>query len=195
MLCRLALKVESLPECYEALLNELSKNSPVCGLLQVTNALPLRYLRQFALKEVNLRHFDNKEQLKVIQAQLPAFWPILMAICDYEKSVFCPGDVNQVVLQLLRIRRDTFQGPDRFQDDYHKYESDKSHPCEYYPMHKLLTYPAKYSIDAVRDSDFCEKEFNVGKDFTSGIFSIGKLICNSRLVHIDCKSSCLMIWG
>ena len=174
ILCRLASKTDVLPDCYEALLNELSKNSPVCGLLQVTNSTPLKYLRQFALKEVNLRHFDSKDKLKVIQAQLPAFWPILMAVCDYEKSVFCPSDVNQVILQLLKIRRDTFEGPDRFQEDYHKYESDKSHECEFYPMHPLLTHPAKYSIDAVRDEDFCEKQFTVGKDFTSGIFSIGK---------------------
>ena len=94
-------------------------------------------------------------------------------MCIFEKSDFLPKDVANIILTLLKIRRNTFRnGPQRYQEDYIKYDK-KENPTQFYPNHELKTYPKLYNVSKKVDEDFCEKNFPQHHDFADGIFSIG----------------------
>ena len=102
-------------------------------------------------------------------------WPQLVDICNLDNSNFLPPDIAKIVLILLAIRKNTFKNsPQRFAEDYISYESEfNEDPTQYYPMHKLLTFPKLYNVSNKNDEDFCEKKFPSHHDFADGIFSIG----------------------
>ena len=55
-------------------------------------------------------------------------------------------DVANIILTLLKIRRDTFiNGPQRYQEDYMKYDK-KENPTQFYPNQELKTYPEIYNV-------------------------------------------------
>ena len=86
-----------------------------------------------------------------------------------------PRNIAKIVLILLAIRKNTFKNsPQRFAEEYIRYESEfNEDPTQYYPMHKLLTFPKLYNVANKNDEDFCEKKFPSHHDFADGIFSIG----------------------
>ena len=60
---RLSQDHDKLPKAYEKFFLELTKNSPVCGLLQTNTKEALNYLRKYCKKEINIR---DCQHLKVI---------------------------------------------------------------------------------------------------------------------------------
>ena len=131
----------------------------------------------FCLKELNLTDCKNQDEIRLVQSQLPAFWPILNSICKFEQnSSFSPDDVSIVVLEMLKIRRNTFQRATvRYVEDYFQFENPGSEQTQFYPVHKLLRYPKTYRVaNSVDRDNICVKNFTTGMDFCSGIFSIGK---------------------
>ena len=62
---------------------------------------------------------DNIEILQLVQKQLPVMWQILVKICELEKSRFLPDDISQIVIQLINIRKSTYDNsPQRYEEDY-----------------------------------------------------------------------------
>ena len=50
--------------------------------------------------------------------------------------------------------------PQRFAEDYITYESEfYEDPTQYYPIHKLLTFPKLYNVTNKNDEAFCKKKF------------------------------------
>ena len=166
---------DQLPEPYTHFLADVSKNTPVAGLIQVTNKKTLLLLRQFCVRQLDVRNGSHSQELNILNCELPSFWPQIINICDFEKSNFLPHDVSKIVLALITVRKNTFRNaPQRFSEDYLKYESEfQEDQTQYYPMHKLLTYPKLYNVAKKNDEDFCEKKFPAHHDFADGIFSIG----------------------
>ena len=123
IITRLSETTDELPDCYSSLVEELAKNSAVAGLLQSTTNKALSLLRMFCLKQINLTDCKNQSEIRLVQAQFPAFWEILNQICRYEKCSFLPSDVSSVVLEILKIRRNTFKNATvRYAEDYIKFE-------------------------------------------------------------------------
>ena len=94
---------------------------------------------------------------------LPAFCPILVSICDLEKSSYLPQCVSEIVLKLIKIRRDTFKkAPQRYSEDYYPYEKTgifTEDPTQYYPLHPIMRYPKRYAVSGKVDDDHCDKNF------------------------------------
>ena len=166
---------ETLPEPYILFLADVSKNTPVAGLIQVTSKKSLLLLRQFCVRQLDVRNGNHSQELYILNSELPSLWPQLINICEHEESNFLPHDVSKIVLGLLTVRKNTFRNaPQRFSEDYIKYENEfNEDPTQYYPMHKLLTFPKLYNVTRKNDEDFCEKKFPSHHDFADGIFSIG----------------------
>ena len=119
---------------YQNFLKEISKNSPVTGLFQVTSEEPVSHLRRFCEGTFHIRSVDNIQILKLVQNQLPVMWAYLVKICEHEKSRFLPEDISQIVLKLIEIRKSTYDNaPQRYQEDYIKWDLDRSHPTHFYP--------------------------------------------------------------
>ena len=154
------------------LLVEVSKNSPVAGILQITQKKTLKFLRDFCLKVTNVRDASHHQTLKILMSELPSFFPVLIRICDLEGSEFLPHDVSRVVLALIRIRLSTFADSEqRFSDDYIPYDGGED--CtQFYPNHPIHTWPKLYNVGSSTDKDSCDKNFSSHSHFVDGIFSI-----------------------
>ena len=165
--------MEEIPPCYKELFIELGKNSPVAGILQITKKQTLKLLREFCLKEKNIRNGSHHQELALLMSDLPAFLPILIRICDSEQSEFLPHDVSRVILTLIKIRLSTFKNAEqRYSDDYIPYEGAED--CtQFYPNHPIHTWPKLYNVGAATDKDSCDKNFSSHSQFVDGIFSIG----------------------
>ena len=164
---------EEIPPSYVDLFVELARNSPVAGILQITKKKTLKFLREFCLKEKNIRDGYHHQDLMLLLSELPAFLPILIRICDLEGSEFLPHDVSRVVLTLIKIRVATFADSEqRYSDDYIPYEGGED--CtQFYPNHPIHTWPKLYNVGSTTDKDSCEKNFSSHSQFVDGIFSIG----------------------
>ena len=78
--------IEVLPNCYTRLFANISKETPVAGLLQVTKKEPLLILMSFARKAIDLSNASNINDLKMLKKEIPPFWDMLQSILKYEKS-------------------------------------------------------------------------------------------------------------
>ena len=168
---------EKLPEAYRTFLSEVTKNSPVAGFLQITDRRALQSLREYCVRNLNLRDISNLEVMKLVQRQMPILWGLILNISRVENSEWLPRDISAVIIELLKIRHQTFNNaPQRYSSDYVPYTESRDPNTEYYPNHPLFRHPKKYSVSNQIDRDFCEKNFDSSSDFCPGIFSIGKCL-------------------
>ena len=166
---------KSLPPAYIKLLSEASKNIAVAGIWQVRHRNILKYLREFCLKELNLRAVENEKFLQQLRSELPAIWPILLSIMNLENTTYLPPYVARLILALLKKRSETFKKSCmRYSDDYIPYDQQQDPPSQFFPNHPLINYPKLYSVNNVTDKDGCQKNFSTHTKFCDGIFSIGK---------------------
>ena len=130
-----------IPEIFIRFIADIAKSSSVAGLLQVTSNKPLTILKKFYLEEINVRSPSQHENLSILNAQLPTFWPQLIEICELNKSEFLPESVKLIVLRILKIRRNTFKNsPQRYNEDYFPYQKEgifKEDQTQFYPNHPL----------------------------------------------------------
>ena len=122
------------------------KETAVAGLLQVTCKEPLKILKRFCLRELNITKIKNSASLQCLQEEIPPFLDMLEQIRKEEKADFLPRDVSTIVLMLLRIRSRTFTCAQRRENsDYTEYDGVGDHPTAYYPDFPLRTYPQTYT--------------------------------------------------
>ena len=165
---------EKLPDCYINFLAEVSKNTPVCGFIQVTERKSLSILRKFCLREVNLRDGNHQEDLFKLRSEIPALWKNISEILKHENTSFLPKLVSNLIIKLLKIRIQTFSSAEtRYQEDYFPYEEETDDQCSFYPNFPLERHPKLYSVSSNVDRDACEKTFSSHTAFADGIFSIG----------------------
>ena len=166
---------KTIPESYTAFLHELAINSPVAGFIQNKSTKSLQILEMFCLQQLNIRSVDKIKYLKVLQQELPAVSSMILSICEYEKTEFLPLEISKIVIELLRIHKNTFENTtQRYKEDYIPYNEPKDPPTEFFPLHPLVYWPKRYRVNKSVDKDFCTKNFATNSDFCDGIFSIGK---------------------
>ena len=148
-----------LPAPYSKFLGSIAKYTSVAGYLQVMSDDPLVHLSFFCQERLDIRSSENRVKLQLIMHELPALWPNLLEILNLEKSKFLPHDVSEIVLILIRIRRDTFRNAAERQDEeYIPWTSiGEEHPTQFYPNWNIFRYPKKYDVSRTVDSDFCDK--------------------------------------
>ena len=128
----------------------------------------------FCLQQLNIRSVDKIKYLKVLQQELPAVSSMILSICEYEKTDFLPLEISKIVIELLRIHKNTFEKTTkRFKEDYIPYTEPTDPPTEFFPLHPLVYWPKRYRVNKSVDKDFCTKNFATNSDFCDGIFSIG----------------------
>ena len=94
---------------------------------------------------------------------------------DLNWPCYAPNDLTLIILQLVKIRRDTFlTAATRSDDDYIDWEDpEKEHPTQFYPNWPIFRFPKKYIVRNVSDCEFCSKSFNKHTNFSVGVFSVG----------------------
>ena len=142
-----------IPEEYITFLSNISKPSSVPGLLQTTGPVPLSHLKHFCEKKLDLGSVSNKDKSRLLEKELPAFFPNLMKIKAKAGTQYLPDCVNTIVLKLLKIRDETFRNaPKRSDSDYFPWNGSNGHadhPTMCYPTLPLFRYPKKYRVSGV----------------------------------------------
>ena len=166
---------DEIPPPYKRFICNLCKPTSVASYMQVTHDEPLAILQSFCNRVMNLRSTQHQHQLQLIAEELPAIWPNLMDIMEIECSEFLPPDMSNIILQMIYIRRKTFENAaQRNDDDYTSWPSpEDDHPTQCYPAWPIFRYPKKYDVNSRVDSDFCAKSFDSKKGFAFGVFSVG----------------------
>ena len=164
-----------IPESYISFLSNISKNSSVRSLMQVTNLEHLEVLAEFCKEELDLRILDNQDKMRVMIKTFPALWLILDSICTIERSKFLPRVVSRIVLKMLSIRLKNFQdATKRSNQDYILWpDPTQEHPTQCYPMLPIWRYPSRYKVSQQVDSDLCDKAFTYHSDFCAGVYTVG----------------------
>ena len=159
-----------IPEPYVAFLSNISKNSSARSLLQVTKLESLDILGDYCQETLDIRSIENRDKMSTLIKTLPALWPLLSSVCDLENSKYLPRQVSKIVLELLKIRLDTFKNATkRSNSDVYRWEDpSREHPTMCYPCLPIWRYPSKYRVSSQVDSDLCEKTFTYHGDFTAG---------------------------
>ena len=161
-----------IPEAYISLIGDISKGSPVAGLLQVTSALPLKLLSQFISRKLNISDASQTENTNILHSSLPTIFPILVQICTLEKSDYLPETLTIIMKKLIYIRQNTFdKAPVRFTTDYPEYTKPKDDQTQFFPVHEIFRHLKNYKVFG--QDDHCTKTFPTHKDFADGIFVIG----------------------
>ena len=164
----------SIPLEYKRLLTNIAKETPVCGLLQVTQPKPLSLLKNFARGLLDLSNLENIDSLNLVKSELPPLWDILSNILKLEQVSFLPQDVADIVLRLLVVRNYTFRGAAvRSSRDYTTWDEPRDHPTQCYPDLPLRQYPKRYQVTSRADNDRCLKETRENRTFVEGIFTVG----------------------
>ena len=112
---------DSVPQCYQNFLREVSSNVPCAGIMQVTSKQSISILKNFCKQKLDLRNGEHKSKLDHICSQIPVFWRLLNSICVFEESNFLPKDVATIVLKMIHIRNETFK-VQRYKEDYIEYK-------------------------------------------------------------------------
>ena len=130
---------DEIPEPYKNLIGNICKISSVPGYLQILTPESLDYLEDFCYQNLNIRSTQNLEKQEIVDREMPALWPNLVAIMNLEKSNYLPADVANIVLKLISIRRNTFvNSAVRSNEDYILWENtEQEHPTQFYPNWKL----------------------------------------------------------
>ena len=163
-----------MPKAYARFLKNVGRATSVAGWLQCRGPEALQYLREFTNNTLDIRHRDNKDKLSCVARELPAFWPIIVRILNFENSNFLSVLIARIVQKLLDIRENTFRNAAiRVDDMYVDWPNNEEHPTQFYPGFRIFRYPKKYRVNGRTDSDFCVKAFNQKTDFSYGVFSVG----------------------
>ena len=166
-----------LPHCYNKFLSEVTKNVPICGIIQVTESKPIKILKKFCYETLDLRSGTYPKEIELLKTQVPFIWKLLNDICLYENTDFLPLDISRIMLKMLEIRKSTFSNsPQRYNEDYIDWDKTGvfiEHPLAFYPKFPLNKYPKNYVVNNQEDDDMCAKTFPSHSDFAAGIFSVG----------------------
>ena len=109
----------NMPEEYSNFIKNISKAYSVSSLMQVTCEEPLRILKAFCQKKLDLLAAENSALLKIVQEQMPPFWNLIAKILKLENTSSLPSQISAIILQLLDIRDRTFnEAVDRKSEDY-----------------------------------------------------------------------------
>ena len=167
----------NMPEEYSNFIKNISKAYSVSSLMQVTCEEPLRILKAFCQKKLELLAAENSALLKIVQEQMPPFWNLIAKILKLENTSSLPSQISAIILQLLDIRDRTFnEAVERKSEDYIDWDDDWGvPPLSYYPNHPKKKMLRKYVVNHTKDRELCQKPENSSKTHASGVFSFGCL--------------------
>lgn len=161
----------SSPEPYRLFLSELSRSSPICGLLQVAgHKKVLQIITAVADGQIDLRNSVHHTELGEIQQHAPVLAQFINT-CPTEDGVL-PEDVRKLLHLLLRILTAPFQGSPPLTSVY---PTPTEHPLSFFPSLPKLHGDAAYEADRVAsrsEQDSCRKNSYGHPTLSPGIFTI-----------------------
>ena len=93
------LEVKTVPNCYAKLIDEISKNTPIVGLIQTQSRSFTASLRCYLEEEVDI--FAERDILENLNEECPVIVNIITEIKSHEKKMFMPKEVVDILNVVL----------------------------------------------------------------------------------------------
>ena len=101
------LNEENVPKCYVDLIHEVTKNTPIVGLIQSQSRVFLVGLKSYLDKNVDI--FSEKDILDHVNGEVPVLMGLITSLKAYEGTVFLPDKVidlfNAILSLNLNVRK------------------------------------------------------------------------------------------
>ena len=77
-----------LPKAYKVFLEEISKPSPVVGIMQVAKEEILNVLTEFCEERLDIQAAENRQQIHLLRSEMPSFWDSLIKYVSMKRNIF-----------------------------------------------------------------------------------------------------------
>ena len=163
----LELEEETVPQCYIDLLYEVSKNTPIFGLMQSSSRIFLSSIKSYLDSKFNI--FEDKEVLDHLNNEIPVVIAQLQSVRKYESTSFLPPPVvslfNHVILtyeNAMKLASQRYIKPANF--------SHTEPPLEYFPSLPLHSNQSNFDNDVGESTEEdCNKDYPKAPKMTPGI--------------------------
>ena len=96
-----SLEVDEVPECYLDILYEISKNTPIFGLIQSSSRSFLATLKSYLDGTVDV--FQDKDILDHLNNEVPILMSMIGSVRKYEGSTFLPPAVTKLFNNMIKL--------------------------------------------------------------------------------------------
>ena len=94
-------KGDNVPPCYVDLLREVTKNTPVVGMIQSQSRIFLASIKSYLDNKVDI--FEDKDILDHVNGEVPVLVQIISDIKEFEKTTFLPEVVIVLFNSILKF--------------------------------------------------------------------------------------------
>ena len=150
---------KTVPQCYLDILYEVSKNTPIVGLIQSNSRTFQAALKSYLDGAVNI--FEDKDMLDHLNEEVPVIVDMIAAVKKYENEPFLPKvvkDLFNFMLKLFskvqKLASERFVKPEDF--------TELEPPTEYFASLPLHSKNKNYKVDRkdFKDSETVDDECN-----------------------------------
>lgn len=163
------LEVDQAPPCYINILYEVSKNTPVFGILQSNSRTFLAGLKSYLDGAVDI--FADKDMLDHLNNEIPVVMAMIESVRKYEKVTFLPESITNLLNLLLKLYSQGSKMASRRHVETDVFNHPEP-PLECFPSLPLHSELSNFEVDKYdpepEDED-CNKEYPKAPKMTPGL--------------------------
>ena len=163
------LKGDNLPPCYVDLLREVSKNTPVVGMIQSQSRIFLASIKSYLDNKVDI--FEDKDILDHVNGEVPVLVQIMSDIKEFEKTTFLPEAVivlfNSILKLYSNVRKLAVQRYVKEEDFNGEEPATDVFPS--LPLHSKKKFFKADRMKTMDDEEECNKEYPKAPKMTPGL--------------------------
>ena len=166
------LEVDEIPECYLDILYEISKNTPIFGIMQSTSRTFLSTLKSYLDGVFDI--FKDKETLDHLNNEIPFLISLIGSVRKYEESTFLPEPITDLFNTMLKIHSVGIKLANKRYVQPGPYLHPEP-PLEYFPGLPLHSEASNFEVDVDKfknneaEDDDCNKEYPKAPKMTPGL--------------------------
>ena len=135
---------KNVPQCYLDILYEVSKNTPIVGIIQSNSRTFLAALKSYLDNEVDI--FEDKDMLDHLNEEVPVIINMLASVKKYENECYLPKPVEALLNFMIKLYSEVHKiAHERFVKA-EKYEADEP-PTEFFPGLPLHSEQKSFKVD------------------------------------------------
>ena len=167
-----SLEVDEVPECYLDILYEISKNTPIFGLIQSSSMPFLATLKSYLDGTVDV--FQDKDILDHLNNEVPILMSMIGSVRKYEGSTFLPQAVTKLFNNMIKLYSVGLKLATKRHIESNLYQHPEP-PLEYFPSYPLHSEAKNFDVDkrtfedTEETEDDCNKEYPKAPKMTPGL--------------------------
>ena len=166
------LEVDEIPECYLDILYEISKNTPIFGLIQSNSRTFLATLKSYLDGAVDV--FQDKDILDHLNNEVPILMSMISSVRKYERVTFLPPALTRLFNNMIKLYSVGLKLASKRHIKSNIYQHPEP-PLEYFPGLPLHSEAKFFDVDKdnFKDNevteDECNKEYPKAPKMTPGL--------------------------